>query len=285
MISPVNVLRRLKHHGHRAIVKADRARTRAGFRRYSETHRPIYEAGLFPHHFINRSPSTFDAEWAGTSPPRRVFTLWTGSNPLTQNRQRSLQQLRAAIGVEVVLVTPDNLDEFLDPTLPLHPAYEYLSLVHRSDYLRCYLLHVHGGGYIDLKAPRHPWAAAFQAFEQQPMAMLMGYPEVDGLAVPDIGGDLGKALRQHYSHLPGMTAMIARPRTPLTALWMEELHRRLDLHLPELRAHPGEIWGEDPFYPLGWTTILGEILHPLAYRFHEHIVLDRRLQPALTNYR
>ena len=32
----------------------------------------------------------------------------------------------------------------------VHPAYEYLSLVHRSDYLRCELLHRYGGLYADL---------------------------------------------------------------------------------------------------------------------------------------
>ena len=50
-------------------------------------------------------------------------------------------------------MTPANLQDWVVAGHPLHPAYNDLSLVHRSDYLRAYLLHHHGGGYCDLKRP------------------------------------------------------------------------------------------------------------------------------------
>ena len=67
--------------------------------------------------------------------------------------------IRAVTGVDLVLVTPDNLGEWLVDDSPLHPAYEDLSLIHRSDYLRGYLMHHHGGGYIDIKQPLGSWVA------------------------------------------------------------------------------------------------------------------------------
>ncbi|MEU5467039.1 hypothetical protein [Kocuria salsicia] len=50
------------------------------------------------------------------------------------------------------LVTPENLSDWVLPQHPLHRAYENLSLVCRSNYLRASLTHHHGGGYCDLKA-------------------------------------------------------------------------------------------------------------------------------------
>lgn len=60
-------------------------------------------------------------------------------------------------GVEVKLITPKNLNNYLLPDFPLHPAYDYLSLVHKSDYLRCYFMHFHGGGYSDIKPNYKNW--------------------------------------------------------------------------------------------------------------------------------
>ena len=47
---------------------------------------------------------------------------------------------------KVFVVTPDNIKEYIDP----HPAYEFLSLNHKADYLRLSLLHLYGGIYLDM---------------------------------------------------------------------------------------------------------------------------------------
>ena len=60
--------------------------------------------------------------------------------------------------IPVLLVTPDDLAAYVLPEHPLHEAYEGLSFVHRSDYLRCYFLNFHGGGYADIKPFHTGWA-------------------------------------------------------------------------------------------------------------------------------
>ena len=45
----------------------------------------------------------------------------------------------------------ENLSSWIAEKSPLHPAYNYLSSVHKADYLRCYLMHHHGGAYSDIK--------------------------------------------------------------------------------------------------------------------------------------
>ena len=82
-----------------------------------------------------------------------IYCFWTGTNEMNETRLNGLNKLRSVSGCNVVLITPDNLNDFLIE--PLHPAYKYLSLVHRSDYLRAYFMHYHGGGYSDIKPGKY----------------------------------------------------------------------------------------------------------------------------------
>lgn len=78
--------------------------------------------------------------------------FWTNDKgEITPNRFRSLNQFKEISEVDVILITKDNLHEYILPENPLHPSYKYLSAVHRSDYLRTYFMHFYGGGYSDIK--------------------------------------------------------------------------------------------------------------------------------------
>ena len=85
------------------------------------------------------------ATWNGKP---AIWMAWTGDNPLPDILSLCLASIRRHNGAdfEVIVVTPENLREHIDP----HPAYEYLSLNHRADYLRCFLLHRYGGIYLDM---------------------------------------------------------------------------------------------------------------------------------------
>ena len=53
-----------------------------------------------------------------------IYVFWTGTNPITDNRNTCLQNLEIISETKVILVTPDNLNEFILPSEPLHPAYQ-----------------------------------------------------------------------------------------------------------------------------------------------------------------
>ena len=82
---------------------------------------------------------------------RNIYVFWTGDNVMGPNRQRCLENLKTQSGMNVILVTKDNLSDFVLPEHPIHPAYKYLSLNHHSDYLRCYFMYHYGGVYSDIK--------------------------------------------------------------------------------------------------------------------------------------
>jgi len=226
---------------------------------------------------------------------RRIFCFWTGNNPLSDRRRANLAALRAGTGVEVVLVTPRNLHDFL-PATQLHPAYVHLNLAHRSDYLRCYFMRRYGGGYSDIKRSTHNWQQYFDEIEANPQLWVVGYPEIGpgGIAnLYSVSRQLGtpwaataqawlsrKWLQAHWRRLIGCGAYICRPGTPLLEAWWAEINLRLDRLLPALQAAParypreraGEVHdGAISAYPVPWTYLNGAILQPLFLRHVRHL--------------
>ncbi|MCB1917354.1 MAG: hypothetical protein KDG52_16770 [Rhodocyclaceae bacterium] len=237
---------------------------------------------------------------------RQVFVFWTGSNPMSPARRRSLAAM-AATGCEVSLVTAQNLHDFVSAE-EIHPAYPYLNLAHRADYLRCHFMLRHGGGYADLKPVGASWQAAFERLDSDPALWAVGYPEIGPRGVANLyqsslALDTGaatrarawlqwKLLRRRHRQLIGLCAFVFRADTPLARSWWIELNRRLDRLLPALQANPARAPRERPGdlvdgmpsrYPVPWTHLLGDIFHPLVARHHRHI--DRSLPaPGFTDY-
>ena len=72
------------------------------------------------------------------------------------NRKRCLESL-VNTECEIELVTPSNLNDWVLPNRRLHAAYENLSAIHRSDYLRAYFMHHYGDGYAGIKLTSASW--------------------------------------------------------------------------------------------------------------------------------
>jgi hypothetical protein len=68
----------------------------------------------------------------------------------------------AANTPEVKVITPVLLPFFILPDHPLHEGFEYLSGVHKSDYLRSYLMNFYGGGYSDIKHIQYDYLPYFK---------------------------------------------------------------------------------------------------------------------------
>jgi hypothetical protein len=220
----------------------------------------------------------------GEPVPHQIFAIWSGDNPMSPARVQALQSLRRSNPqIPVHLVTPATLPRWLVPGQPLPPAYQDLSLVHRSDVLRAYLLHHHGGGYADLKTQRHGWRPSLALLEGS-TAWLLGYTEVHRLNAPLVGGPLQRELRQVSGQLLGYGGLIARAHTPLTAEWLGRVHEVLDEYAGRLAAHPGNERGDNPGYPLRWTQLLADVVAPLTWKYQPHVLHDQRVRPVLRSY-
>lgn len=226
---------------------------------------------------------------------RRIFCFWTGSNTMPDNRQRGLESLRANSGCEVELITAEAVADFI-PASELHPAYPFLNLAHRADFLRCYAMLRHGGGYADIKPHHESWLPAFDLLEREEGLFAVGYGEPDDGAISNMYSSsrtLGepfhrqarawlhrKWLQAQYPHLIGCCAFVFRPGTPFAQAWWKEMNLRLDALLPALRENPARLPKERPgdlidgrpsLYPVPWTHIFGDIFHPLTGRHRRRL--------------
>lgn len=213
-----------------------------------------------------------------------IYIFWTGNNEITENRKKGIQSLKDKSGLEVQLVTPDNLSDFVLEQFPLHPAYEYLSLIQRSDYLRCYFMLHHGGGYADIKPCLNSWISLFNKLNSSDK-WCIGVREKFVGGVPDLKGNIGADCNKYHNILIGNSgSYVYKPNSPIAQEWMNELLARLDFYLPKLKDNPGDAFGSGN-YPIPWAYLAGHIMTPLVLKYHEKVIcVDINLY-SLENYR
>ena len=198
-----------------------------------------------------------------------IYVFWTGRNYMSENRKINLKMLEIISEAKVILVTPKNLHEYILPSAPLHPAYEYLSEVHKSDYLRTYFMNFHGGGYSDIKQPSGSWLKCFEELENSEK-WIVGYREIEG--------GVGYApLEKHWHELIGNCAYICKPQTALTNEWYNEMILLLDKKLEKLKMFPASSPRDcceisNGKYPIGWVEMLGKIFHEIIKKHKEHLL-------------
>ena len=107
----------------------------------------------------------------------KIFCFWMNDGELPEIRKKNLQRLSLNCGVPVELITKYNLNDWIIENEPLHPSFEFLSEVHKSDYLRCYFMHHYGGGYSDIKNVQGSWVGFFNFLESTDKFDVIGYQE------------------------------------------------------------------------------------------------------------
>lgn len=220
---------------------------------------------------------------------RVIYIFWTGDNDITPNRLKGIESLEKVSGIKVQLITPKNLSNYIVEDDPLPEAFHYLSLVHKSDYLRSYFMHHYGGGYADIKTYFHSWVKAFDKMDASASAYVLGYPEVGfwGAANHDIEkGNLERDLYWYWRYLVGNGAFICRPHTKFTEEWHNEVKKRLISKTDLLKKYPAkDILGRDVNYPIPWSWLQGAVFHPLCLKYHQYLLKDTALMPSFENYR
>lgn len=237
---------------------------------------------------------------------RRIFCFWTSDNAMSDIRMKSLQSFSKS-GLEVCLVTSDNLHEYINKE-DLHPAYYHLNLAHRADYLRMYFMHHFGGAYCDIKKIEHSWLHVFKELESNDSLLAAGYPEVGRGGVGNCHASSvllnensfkkkysyfkWRFLQLNYTKLIGNGAFIFKPKTVITQEWWNEVNRRLDKLTVKLIAHPAKLPKERmgntydgivSKYPVPWSYLLGDILAPIILK-NTNKVLKTLPAPDFKNY-
>ena len=206
-----------------------------------------------------------------------LYCFWTGTNPLTENRKTNLKTLKNT-GFNVILVTPNNLDNYILKDYPLHRGYQYLSEVHKADYLRCYFMNFYGGGYSDIKRINESWIEHYNKLIKSDY-WGCGYAE-KGKGDIGYGKDkkINKLMEINYDKIIGNCSYIFKPNTPLTNEWYKNMMIKMDTIYSQLKKYPSksitQVYSEDYPYPLEWTELLGQIYHPIVYKYEDKLMKD-----------
>lgn len=251
----------------------------------------VYRQKLFPYHFNKkRYPNLFISNDYKEFPnieskvERTIWCFWTGSNEMSENRKRGYKSLIDNSGIEIKLITPQNLSDYILPDYPLHKAYNNLSLVHKSDYLRCYFMHFYGGGYQDIKPNYKNWEKAFDTISSNKDMWVLGYTELNGRGIGKGQGIIDKDLFYYYQSCVGTGGFICRSNTKFTSEWYIELNKRMDFFEEKLLEYPGDIKGRNQGYPIKLLQILSQIWAPLCLKYKNQIIHDNTVLPELENY-
>lgn len=217
------------------------------------------------------------------SVPVVVWCFWY-QGEMNENRKRSLEMMKLHLGVPIALITKENINEFILPDYPLHPAFHWLSDVHKSDYIRIYMLHHFGGGWHDIKPTNVSFQSSWDLFSD-PNVYFVGRAEVKGGAAKVFDHE-GRWIPNHWFDLVGCGWWIGRGNTPLSAEMFHGINQLLDNNYEALKKYPAKTpfdkkkktqFNFFPFrfisgkgYPLPWT-VFGNIFHPLNYKYRMHI--------------
>ena len=254
----------------------------------------------YPHSFLADNHISYNSDIPA---PEVIYCFWTGDNPLTENRKKGLKTLEKYAKIPIKLITPENLSEYIKPNFPLHKGYDLLSLTAKSDYLRCYFMHHHGGGYADIKPFNHSWKSAFAKLNKHKDKYIIGYPELlfAGLApiedrflpnkslypnyknILDSEKKLFQDLTKHTPLLIGNCAFVCKPYSPITSEWYKEIHHRMD-KLCEYTYIEREKTLNLKDITLPYFYLV-QVFHPIILKYHKHVLRDKKLLPILKNYR
>jgi len=211
----------------------------------------------------------------------RIFCFWTDNTPMSNHRRIALSSIEIS-KLEVIFINQDNLSSWVLDDAPLHPAYEYLSAVHKADYLRCYFMHYHGGAYSDIKVLNKSWVSAFKTFKDSNY-LVSGYRELSFFDTARGRGFVNDIwLASNFFKVIGCCAFICKPNTSFTKEWLRSIHKTLDHKYGLLAENPAQLprdrlsktfeFSHKSSYPLRWTEICGEIFHPLCLQYSQSIL-------------
>lgn len=198
---------------------------------------------------------------------RKIYCFWFGEE-MSENRAKCYQTILDNSGVEVVLVTKDNLDSFVVKESPLHDGFKYLSDTCKSDYLRAYFMHHHGGGYTDIKQTYFDWNKYFDMLERSNFDCI-GYREAKPYHVHYVPG------QRYFKKFIGQGSYIHKKKSFLSDKWFKNMTLEMDKHYDQLVEYPGTyhpraIYGgildnntdfTDSKYPFTWSQLGGGVWH------------------------
>lgn len=169
----------------------------------------------------------------------RILRFWWGNSvkSMSKNRFNCYRSIIRNSKVKVEMITPENYKEYEVVDHPIHEGFQYLSEVHKSDYLRAYVGYHYGGGWTDVKYCDTNWNQYFELLDQNPDKIGIGCRELI------IANGEYKYHPDDYVHAfcVSMAHYIFRPHSRVFKKYINAIDTHLDTILDELKMYPGTV--------------------------------------------
>jgi len=210
-----------------------------------------------------------------------IWCFWFGEQR-SLDREKCLTRLKD-LNKNLILITEKNYKKYENLADPYHSALNFLSSTHKSDYLRAYFMHHYGGGYTDIKY----FNQSFEPFLEN----LYRTPKLGIGAIEESSLDIANCfetlkIRHEFKKFIGCGNFAFKKNNNFTKEWLNNVELILEKNKNLLIKNPGSYHpravrsgaqGTDlkpRGYPLEWTEIMGNIFHPLVYKYSDWIAKD-----------
>lgn len=205
---------------------------------------------------LKKSNNVYPITIRGSLPPKKinnVYTFWLDSH-ISQEKKTLLDRLSKNQDFDLILIILVNLNSLICKSDPLHEGFQYLSSIHKSEYLRIYTMLFYGGGYTDLQQINEAWSPHFkELFESD--KWICGYPE---------------------NGVIGSTAYICKSQNPIIKEIYAIMLTILDSKLESLKRNPAQNsqdCSEISSYPIGKYELYKQIFYPICQKYKEKLLI------------
>ena len=205
---------------------------------------------------LKKSNKVYPITIRGSLPPdkqNKVYTFWLDSH-ISQEKKTLLDKLSNNQDFDLLLIILVNLNSLIVKTHPFHEGFQYLSHIHKSEYLRIYTMLFYGGGYTDVQQINELWNPHFKAlFESD--KWICGYPE---------------------NGVIGSTAYICKPQNLIIKEIYATMLKTLDSKLESLKTNPAKNshdCSEISSYPIGKYDFYKNVFYSTCQKYKEKLLI------------
>ena len=192
-------------------------------------------------------------------PENNIYYFWIKSEEMQQMDIKYAENLKDITKCNIIVITTNNLKDYILKDNPIHEAYEYLSDFHKVNYLKVYFMHFYGGGFYTNGAINDSWMEAFNDLNTNPKIFINGYSETSPHDIYVV------SLKKYYKLLVGNDVYIVRSKTEFTNMCYERINKLLDSKLVSLKLHFNK--NKENKYPIERSELLGSIFHMVQMEF------------------
>lgn len=229
--------------------------------------------------------------------PEIVWLFWLGSDEMSPNRKMCFEQIKKNCPYKINFINNDNINEYIIKDYPLHKAFEFLSGIHKFDYLANYISHHYGGIIINIKNTFHweIWKRYLDRLNSNNDLFVCSShgngPE--GITDTVSSGDVNY-YKKNWKVMYGHIGWIIKPYTLLTECILNENILVLNKYYNDLKKNPSVrgrqssnnsiVKGSN--YPLPWAILGGGSMYKgnILYKNHIDNSMPQNLV-SLNNYK